>query len=94
MICFLRRNMKKQKSEIITFKVDESLAEMIKHLPNRSEFIRAAVLNALDNTCPLCNGTGLLSPEQRKHWASISKDHHIEECDECHENYLVCTKKG
>ena len=86
--------MKKQKSEIITFKVDESLAEMIKHLPNRSEFIRTAVLNALDNTCPLCNGTGLLSPEQKKHWASLAKDHHIEECDECHENYLVCTKKS
>ncbi len=86
--------MKKQKTEIITFKVDTSLAGVIRHLPNRSEFIRTAVLRAFENACPLCDGTGILTPEQKKHWDSIAADHHIEQCCECHENYLVCTKKG
>jgi len=84
--------MKKQKTEIITFKVDPSLAKAISYVSNRSEFIRTAVLNALDNTCPLCNGTGILTPDQKKHWDKLSTDHHIEECGECHENYLVCNK--
>ncbi|MFZ5979285.1 MAG: ribbon-helix-helix domain-containing protein [Candidatus Zixiibacteriota bacterium] len=84
--------MRKQKSEIITFKVDTSLAEAISHVSNRSEFIRMAVLNALENTCPLCGGTGILTPDQKKHWDRLATDHKIVECEECHENYLVCKK--
>lgn len=84
--------MKKQKSEIITFKVDASLAEAISHVANRSEFIRTAVLNALENTCPLCSGTGIMTPDQKKHWDKLSADHFIEECEECHEKFIVCKK--
>ena len=50
-----------QKQEIITFKVDRELAELIKRIPNRSDFIRRAVLSALDNTCPLCQGSGIIT---------------------------------
>jgi len=82
--------MAKPKPEIITFKVDASLSKAMRGVPNRSAFIRDAILAALDNACPLCQGTGLLSPEQKRHWQEFSEHHGIEECDACHELHLVC----
>ena len=48
----------KKKTDIITFKVDATLLEALRGIENRSEFIRSAILSALDNVCPLCRGTG------------------------------------
>jgi hypothetical protein len=81
---------KNRKREIITFKVDESLAGEIRKIPNRSEFIRSAILAALQSTCPLCRGTGILTPHQRNHWQSFAERHSVEECTECHAVHLVC----
>jgi hypothetical protein len=77
---------------IVTFKADPSLLEALQGIENRSEFIRAALLSALDNICPLCKGRGLLTPNQKEHWASLAADHSLEECDDCHEFYLVCRR--
>jgi hypothetical protein len=82
------------KDEVITFKAAASLAEAIHRLPNRSEFIRAAVLAALDHACPLCQGTGILSPEQKKHWDSFSRDHRVAQCHDCDALYLECATPG
>jgi hypothetical protein len=79
-----------KKEETITFKVDESLGEQLRAMPNRSEFIRSAVQAALDRTCPLCRGTGTLTPDQRKHWAAFSQTHCIEQCARCHATHVVC----
>jgi len=81
------------KQEIITFKADASLAEAMRGVENRSAFIRAAILAALDNTCPLCQGAGFLSPDQKQHWEEFSEHHVLEECEECHELHLVCDRK-
>jgi hypothetical protein len=81
------------KDEIITFKVDGSLLEAMKGVPNRSQFIRHAILVALDSVCPVCKGTGSLTPNQREHWKAFSTDHALEECGECHEVRLVCRRK-
>lgn len=80
----------RKKPEIITFKVDESLLEALRGVENRSEFIRNAVLAALDNTCPLCKGAGILTPNQRKHWDEFADHHTFAECGDCHEVHLVC----
>ncbi|HEU18705.1 MAG TPA: CopG family transcriptional regulator [Deltaproteobacteria bacterium] len=82
----------KKKPEVITFKVDESLHAIIKDIPNRSEFIRSAIINALGSICPLCNGTGMLNPEQKRHWDNFTTDHSVQTCDECQERILVCSK--
>ncbi len=79
-----------RKDEVITFKVDEALAGQLAGIPNRSEFIRSAVLRALENACPVCNGVGILSPAQRRHWEAFAEHHRMQECDDCHERYLVC----
>nr|MBN2277838.1 CopG family transcriptional regulator [candidate division Zixibacteria bacterium] len=88
--------MNKNKTEIVTFKADKSLLEAMKGIPNRSEFIRTAVLNALESACPLCRGTGIMTPAQKEHWELFAKDHAVEECRDCHELHLVCsrTRKG
>lgn len=82
--------MKKEKLDIITFKVPESLREAMKGIPNRSEFIRTAVVAALDSICPLCRGTGVIMPSQRPHWDLFAEDHCFEECETCHGVHVVC----
>jgi hypothetical protein len=78
------------KKEMITFKVDESLAELIHRVPNKSEFIRQAIMTALENTCPLCQGTGSLNPDQKRHWDSFATHHEIETCDDCQAVHIHC----
>jgi len=79
-----------KKPAIITFKADEALAEALQAVPNKSEFIRAAILTALDNGCPLCQGTGILSPEQKKHWGDFLATHSVATCKDCDAVHLVC----
>ena len=78
------------KTDLITFKVEPSLAELINRLPNKSEFIRNAILGALQNTCPLCQGRGVLTPEQRGHWDRFTEHHSVETCGDCSAVYLAC----
>jgi metal-responsive CopG/Arc/MetJ family transcriptional regulator len=84
--------MDKAKTEIISFKVDPKLREAIKGIDNRSEFIRNAILMALENTCPVCQGTGMLTPDAKKHWDGFMESHQMMECEDCHENYLICER--
>lgn len=89
----------KKKSEIISFKADPALLAAMKGISNRSEFIRNAILSALDNACPFCKGTGILTPQQDKHWQDFLKTHTLEECNKCSELYIACSlrptqKKG
>jgi len=79
-----------KKAEIITFKVDPALAEALRKVPNRSEFIRNAVARAFDHVCPVCGGTGVLDESQAQHWDSFSKQHRVEKCADCHAVHLVC----
>ena len=78
------------KQQIVTFKAEEALIEAMGEIPNRSEFIRSAILAALEGVCPLCHGTGVLSPHQQQHWQEFSRTHSFELCDECDEGKLVC----
>ncbi len=82
--------MSEEKHKVITFKVPEELEDAMKGIPNRSEFIRNAILAALNHLCPLCKGTGILLPNQQKHWEQFTRDHAVEQCDECKAIHLVC----
>jgi hypothetical protein len=79
-----------RKRDIITFKADEPLRRALEGVPNRSEFIRSAILAAIDGACPLCKGTGILTPDQRRHWKAFAKNHSLEQCADCHAAHLVC----
>ena len=80
----------KKNEEVISFKVDREMMEVLKNLPNRSEFIRSALLRAFDNICPLCRGYGYLNPKQKDHWQRFENRHKVAECPDCHELHLVC----
>ncbi len=80
----------RRKHDIITFKVDEPLREAMAGIPNRSEFIRAAILSALDSVCPLCKGSGILTPDQHKHWVAFAEHHAVTQCGDCNALHLVC----
>ncbi len=82
------------KQQIITFKADAALLEALEGIANRSEFIRAAILAALDGACPLCHGTGVLSCNQRRHWEEFARNHTVELCRDCHEQRLVCAAEA
>jgi hypothetical protein len=80
----------RKKQEIISFKVDKTLVSALEGIENRSEFIRAAILSALQNICPLCKGSGILTPDQYRHWDNFSQNHTVEECGTCHAYHIVC----
>ena len=82
------------RQHIITFKADEALVAALDGVANRSEFIRSAILAALDGACPLCRGTGVLTPNQRRHWREFSRTHAVETCGHCEEPRFVCHAGG
>jgi hypothetical protein len=81
-----------KKPQVICFKASPSLLEAMEGIPNRSEFIRTAVLAALENVCPLCRGTGILTPKQMEHWQTFAETHAVRQCAECHELHVVCQR--
>jgi hypothetical protein len=84
----------RKKQEIVTFKADAPLLKAMDGISNRSEFIRAAILSALDSVCPLCKGSGILTTDQRKHWVEFAEHHALAECGDCHAVHLVCEVGG
>jgi len=81
----------KKKRRIFTFKADSEMAETLDGMPNRSAFIRDAIVNALEDRCPLCQGNGILSEEQQKHWRQFLEHHQIEQCRTCQAVHLTCS---
>jgi len=86
----MARTTRAERAEVITFKAAPDLIRAMKGIRNRSQFIRAAILSALESTCPLCMGTGILTPKQIEHWQAFAATHSVAECDECHEFRLLC----
>ena len=80
----------KKKERVFTFKTDEELAEVLDRIPNKSEFIRQAIEVALENTCPLCNGSGSITPAQHKHMQHFLALHSLQKCEECNAVHFVC----
>lgn len=81
----------KNNLEVVTFKVDKSLKKLLAGVSNRSEFIRNAILTALDSACPFCKGTGVLTEHRKQHWEDLVQSHDFVECKECDEVVLDCS---
>lgn len=50
---------KQRKPALVAVKLDAETAALLDTLPNKSEFIRAAIRGRMDVLCPLCGGTGV-----------------------------------
>ena len=79
-----------KKNAVITFKAEDELLSALEKLPNKSQFIRSAVLNALEETCPLCGGAGFLNERQFRHWKSFEREHRIYRCGRCDGLEIKC----
>ncbi len=76
------RSAKPPKS-VVAFKVDPELAALLDAIPNKSEFIRAAVQARLVAACPLCRGSGIAPPNTRDELSRLVADHPLVACVHC-----------
>jgi hypothetical protein len=74
---------KTQKSQIVAFKVEEELARFLDRLPNKSEFIRKAILAQFAMTCPLCTGTGVVERGIHDHFEPMIASNRTRPCEKC-----------
>jgi hypothetical protein len=51
-----------KKPVLLALKVDAETAAVLATMPNKSEFVRAALRARLEEACPVCSGTGLRPP--------------------------------
>jgi hypothetical protein len=78
-----RKEPKAQKSQIVAFKVEEELAKFLDNLPNKSEFIRKAILAQFRMTCPLCTGSGVVPRGIHDHYKHVLVEHDTRPCEKC-----------
>jgi hypothetical protein len=71
------------KTEVVAFKVEKELADLLNQLPNKSAFIRKAIVAQLSMACPLCNGAGLVSRGVHDHYAPLLARISSRHCDGC-----------
>lgn len=78
-----RKESKTQKSQIVAFKVEPELADFLDKLPNKSEFIRKAILAQFGMTCPLCVGSGVVPRGVHDHYRPVIAAHDHRPCEKC-----------
>ena len=74
---------KPAKSKIVAFKVEEELADFLDNLPNKSDFIRKAILAQFGMTCPLCTGSGVVARGIHDHYKPLITSQNKRPCDKC-----------
>src|SRR4051812_22334228 len=74
---------KRPKSQVVAFKVEEELAEFLNKLPNKSAFIRKAIVAQLGMACPLCAGAGVVPRGIHEHYAPVLAKNNTRKCDIC-----------
>jgi hypothetical protein len=77
------KDKKAQKSQIVAFKVEPELADFLDKLPNKSEFIRKAILAQFAMNCPLCTGTGVVEKGIHDHFEPVIAAHNSRPCEKC-----------
>ena len=79
--------MAKEKGVIVSFRVDQHLADVLNKVPDKSAFIRDVILRSFYETCPVCRGRGVL-PEELARWAreTLGRENTVE-CHCCHYGY-------
>src|SRR5437899_3151309 len=74
---------KPPKTSVVAFKVEAELADLLNKLPNKSAFIRKAIVAQLGMACPLCNGAGVVPRVIHDHYASLLAKFNSRHCDGC-----------
>jgi ssDNA-binding Zn-finger/Zn-ribbon topoisomerase 1 len=86
---------KQPKTEVVAFKVEHELAELLNKLPNKSAFIRSAIAAQLGTACPLCNGKGIVPRGVHDHYLTQLEKLNQGNCEGCgHELVLPRSADG
>jgi hypothetical protein len=75
---------KASKTEIVAFKVEADLADFLNKLPNKSDFIRKAIIAQFGMACPLCTGSGVVSRGIHDHYRPVIEKNNQHACHKCH----------
>jgi len=73
----------KPKPAVVAFKVEKELAEILDQLPNKSAFIRKAIVAQLGMACPLCQGSGVVPRGLHDHYAALLGRLNSRQCEGC-----------
>ncbi len=71
------------KSVVVTFRVDAHLAEALERQPDKSAFIRGALLRALHAPCPACVGQGVLDCDAADWLREVLDERGARACECC-----------
>jgi hypothetical protein len=74
---------KKPSKSLVAFKVEPELAEVLNRLPNKSAFIRSAIVAHLSLGCPLCHGKGIVPRGIHDLFAALIQAHRVQPCVGC-----------
>jgi hypothetical protein len=80
---------KSPKSKIVAFKVEEELADFLDNLPNKSDFIRKAILSQFGMTCPLCTGSGVVPRGIHDHYKPVIATENTRPCEKCKSDVAI-----
>ncbi|HEY3322607.1 MAG TPA: hypothetical protein VGP72_19275 [Planctomycetota bacterium] len=80
--------------KVVTFKVESEVAEFLDAMPNKSEFIRKALLSALLEPCPVCNGKGSVPRSLRRDLETIFSKQQLVPCSYCGYDFPLGTEKA
>ncbi len=75
---------KMPKDQVMAFKVDAKLAELLASVKNKSELIRDAVYAYLGHLCPLCEGKGTIPANRGHEIELLLKQLEFATCTGCH----------
>lgn len=84
----------KSKHRIVTFKVEEDVAAFLDTMPNKSDFIRRALLSALLEPCPVCHGKGSVPRTLRQELDVILKKQELVPCNYCGYEFPLSQEKA
>ena len=71
------------KSRTVAVKVEDELADFLDRLPNKSDFIRRAILAQFGTACPLCAGSGQVPAAIGEHYGPVLRQHRERACLKC-----------
>ncbi|MCS7168576.1 MAG: hypothetical protein RMI91_03290 [Gemmatales bacterium] len=78
-----RARTRPRKAVLVAFKIEPELANILDQLPNKSDFIRRAIISQLNMACPLCAGTGVLPRGLHDHYAQHLREIAQRNCERC-----------
>lgn len=77
------------KPRTVAVKIEAELADFLDRLPNKSAFIRQAILAQFGTACPLCAGSGQVPAGLNAHYAPVLAGHRRRACSRCEHEELI-----